>query len=81
MQACGLISLVDYFNVKACDIWEGNVTTRREILTEHICSPNMLGYKRGSDILEVVLRKLECTLIISQNVGGIWVLPNYKWDN
>ena len=27
----GLDSLVDYFNVETCDIWEENVTTRREI--------------------------------------------------
>ena len=58
VRACGLISLVDDCNVKACDIWEGNVTTRREILTEHICSPNMLGYKRGSDILEGNITKV-----------------------
>ena len=28
MQACDLISLVVYFNVKPHDIWEGNMTTR-----------------------------------------------------
>ena len=31
VQACALDYLVDYFNVKTHDIWEGNVTTRREI--------------------------------------------------
>ena len=31
MQVFGLNALVDYFNVKTRDIWEGNVTTRREI--------------------------------------------------
>jgi hypothetical protein len=30
------------------DVWERNVTTRREISTKHICSVG-LGYKRGSD--------------------------------
>ena len=51
MQACGLISLVDYFNVDIHDIWEGNVTTR-EIQTEHIPFPSVLGYTRRSNIME-----------------------------
>ena len=34
VQACGLNSLVDYFNVKTHDILEGNVTTKGGILTE-----------------------------------------------
>jgi hypothetical protein len=42
VRVCGLKSLVDYFNVKTCDVWEVNVTTRREILIEKICS---LGFK------------------------------------
>ena len=31
MWTCGLNSLLDLFDVKAHDIWEGNMTTRREI--------------------------------------------------
>ena len=30
-DACGLNSLVDNFNVKTCDVWKANVTTRKEI--------------------------------------------------
>ena len=33
------IICADRFNVKNRDIWEGNVTTRREILTKHIPFP------------------------------------------
>jgi hypothetical protein len=33
---------VDYFMSKTCDIWEVNVTTRRDIQTENIC---FLGFR------------------------------------
>ena len=36
VRACDLNPLMDYYNVKIHDIWERNVTTRRDILTEHI---------------------------------------------
>ena len=36
MRACGLNSLMDRFNVRTCDIWEVNMTTRREIYYENI---------------------------------------------
>lgn len=35
-DACGLNSLMDNFDVQACDLWKGNVTTKREIYTEHV---------------------------------------------
>ena len=38
MWVCGLNSLVDYFNIKIHNIWEGNMMTRRESWTWHICS-------------------------------------------
>ena len=41
MQACGLNSLVVYFNVKTCDLHEGNVTIWSEIETKNI---NSLGF-------------------------------------
>ena len=31
MQECDLDYLLDYFNVKACDVWEENVKTSWEI--------------------------------------------------
>ena len=37
MQECDMNSLVDYFNAIVHGIWEGIVTTRREISIEHIC--------------------------------------------
>ena len=45
--------LVGYFNVKTCDIWEVNMTTRREIWTKHIHS---LGF--GDVREEVTLWRL-----------------------
>ena len=54
MRVHGLNSWVGYFNVKMCDVWEGNVTTRREIWTENIHS---LGF---SDMVlkKIILQKL-----------------------
>ena len=37
-DACGLNSLMDNFDVQACDLWKGNVTTKREIYIEHVPS-------------------------------------------
>jgi hypothetical protein len=34
-------------------MWEGNVTTQREIEIEHIRSLGFWGYKRRSDMTEV----------------------------
>ena len=30
-RECGLKSLVDYFDVEGCDMWEGSVTRRGEV--------------------------------------------------
>ena len=39
--------LLDYFNVKTHDIREGNLTTRREIETEHIFFLGFRGIREG----------------------------------
>ena len=36
VRACGLNSLVDYFDAKTCDVWEVIVTTRREMNQEKL---------------------------------------------
>ena len=56
MQVCGLKSLVNYFNVKTHDIWEGNMATR-EILTEHIHSLRFWDI-RGVTLWRVILPRL-----------------------
>ena len=42
----------DDFDVKTHDIRDGDVTTRREIETEHILFFRISGYKRWNDIIE-----------------------------
>ena len=59
-QACGLNSLVDCFNVKTYDVWEGNVTTRRGIQKEHICSLGFPGITEGVTLRRVTLHRLGC---------------------
>ena len=54
-RTCNLNSLMNYFDVKIHDIWEGHMTTRREIETELIHSVGFRAYKRGSDITEVTV--------------------------
>ena len=51
VQACGWNSVTDYFDVKTYDIWEVNVTTRRDLKIEHPF-PRVSGYKRRSDSKE-----------------------------
>ena len=51
VRGCGLNFLVDSFNDKTIDIWEGSVTTRRKFKLS-IPIPWVLGYKRGRDIME-----------------------------
>ena len=46
-QVCDVNSLVPYLNVINCDIWEGNVTTRGEILIEHIHFPVLWNIREG----------------------------------
>ncbi len=60
VRACGLNSLVVYFNVKTHDIWEGNVTIRRALNWEHPF-PRVLGYKRRSDLKEVDIKEFRAT--------------------
>ena len=51
-ESVGLNSLVDYFNVKIHDIWEGNVTTWREIQIEQIHSLGLWDIREERDITE-----------------------------
>jgi hypothetical protein len=54
VRACGLRSLVVYFNVETCDIWEEKVTTRREIYIENLRFRGLWDMREGlSDIKEV----------------------------
>jgi hypothetical protein len=57
VQACGWNSLVDYFNVKVRDIWEGDVTTRTEIETE---MENIRSQTFGDTRERVTLRRVRC---------------------
>ena len=43
---------MDYFDVKTCDVWEVNVTTRREIWNENIRSLGFRDIREGSDVKE-----------------------------
>ena len=49
-RECGLKSLVDYLDVEACDMWEGNVTRRGEVYTERICSPGFWDIREGMGV-------------------------------
>ena len=51
-----------YFIVRVCDVWEGNVTTRREIYTEHICSLGFRDIREGAALQRVMLGRLGCGL-------------------
>jgi hypothetical protein len=46
-----------YFDVKAHEMWEGNVTIRSEIQIENICLWGFKIYKRRSDIKEFDITK------------------------
>jgi hypothetical protein len=50
VRACGLKSLVIYFNIKICDIWEKNMAVRSEIMTENIHSLGFQGIREGVTI-------------------------------
>ena len=47
VQACWFEFLMGYFNVKIYDIWEGNVITKSEILTENIRSLGFPHLREG----------------------------------
>ena len=65
-------SLVDWLNVKTCDIWEENVTIRKEVKTEHILS---IGFR---DIIEgVSLQMLGCVRIGSRLSSKLWKLGSF----
>ena len=59
------ILLVDFFNVKTYDIWEGNVTTRREILTKHIHAWGCRVMREGVTLQRVTLWRSMCTCLPS----------------
>jgi hypothetical protein len=62
----GLSSLMIYFIVSACDIREGNVTTRKEAQIEHICALGFSGYKRRDDIAKVDIAEMCISSFIFQ---------------
>jgi hypothetical protein len=70
---CGLNSLIDYDNVKTHDIWEKNMTTRREIHTEHIHS---LGFEDRREA--VTLWRLRCITKMSSHVEEPWI--THSWS-
>lgn len=55
--------LVDYFDVKICDIWEINMTMRRENLIKHIRSLCVRVIRWGVTSMRVTLRRLRCIFI------------------
>jgi hypothetical protein len=63
--ACGLISLVDYIKVITCDVWEGNVTTRRDVLNEHICSLLFQDIREEVTLQRMTLCRLGCTMHVA----------------
>jgi hypothetical protein len=52
---------VDYLDVKARDMQEGNVTRRREIYNKHIRSLGFWDIIEGVTIRRLVLRRVGCT--------------------
>ena len=50
-----LHSLTVYFNVKPHDIWEGNVTTRREIAIDNVWSLCFWDISEGLTLRRVTL--------------------------
>ena len=55
--------MVVYFNVKLCDIWEGNMITRSKIQTENIRSLGFWDIREGIILRRLVLRTLECIIV------------------
>ena len=49
-----------HLNVKALDIWEGDVTIRSEIYYENILSLGLHDISEGLTLRRLVLRCLEC---------------------
>ena len=74
MRMCGLNALVNYFNVKTCDMWEGDVTTRRDIWTKHICSLGFWDMREEATLQKVTLRRLWCISILG-SYHCAWPLP------
>ena len=59
VRGCGLNFLVDSFNDKTIDIWEGSVTTRREFKLS-IPIPWVWDIREGGTLWRVTLRRLGC---------------------
>ena len=53
-------SLMDYLNVKYCDIWEENVTTRRDTWSKKICSLGCHDIREGVTLRRMIWQKLGC---------------------
>ena len=66
VRACDLNILM----AKIHDIWEGNVTTRREIEIGRICSLRFHDIREGVTLRRVILRRLRC---INLNHIDIWM--------
>ena len=84
MRVRGLNSLVDYFNVRTHDIWEGNVTTRREILPKNICSSWFQDIREGvtarrGDITEVKVYLF--ALHVGRDLGVVFVMSQSLTSN
>ena len=51
---------MDYFNAEIHDIWEGNMTTRREIKTKNNCSLEFWDIREGVTLRRMILGRLGC---------------------
>ena len=56
VRACGLNSLVVYFNVKTHDVWEGDMPTRSEIQTKKIYSLRFWDIREGVTLRRLIFR-------------------------
>jgi hypothetical protein len=80
MWVCGSISLVDYFNVRTHDIWEKNVTTRRDIWIENI---RFLGFRHiteGVTLWRLTLHRLGCCNNIWWGHRGNYLMMYVTWS-
>jgi hypothetical protein len=57
--------VVDYFNANTCVVWEGNVTTRKEISAEkHLLPVDIRDIREGMTLRRVILWRLGYKLVI-----------------
>lgn len=67
-------SLVLWFNVETCDIWEENLTTRSEIWYENVHSPCVRGVQEGVALRRSILWNVEYMTRSDNNPAEIFFI-------